>query len=576
MSQFTFLSPESFEPWDYRNPDTVGIGGSETSAIEMAWRLARQNHDVVCYAPIPDGCPANWRGTTWLPLNKASYQREGIWCLYRCPQYLDRLDPAKYGQRAWLICQDEDYQGQWSRDRLDKLERIVTLCQAQAAQFRSRYPDHAHKVCVSSNGLKVELVRQVLAEGHVRDRRRLMYASSPDRALTPLLAIFQRAREFVPDLELHVCYGFNNLDKIVAGITDKVIAGITGKTKRNLSEEQFLAYVAHLKMSLTLPGVTHHGRMAQIDLYREWAKSGLWVYPNSGFRETSCITSMEAQALGAIPVVSPVWAVDENVMGGIAIDGDAYRDPLTQARFAATVVQLVTSEENWDIVRRDLSQQVCARFDWERFVEQWDGWAKAMPPGRNAANKNGNGELHFGNQFDFQHAYARGRILNIGCDTDSSNFKARGATNLDCWRYNPHTKQSIPADIVADVRALPAHLHGLFNTVLLGDILEHFVQQADVGKALEQARACLAPGGFLVITCPEDHRPVEEQVEAEQPMYCDDVRAYHAYPVTRERMEQWLRGAGLVGVTWGKIDYPFTPHGGHGVVAVPAETEVAL
>jgi hypothetical protein len=50
---FVFLSVPTFEPWDWNNPDLVGIGGSETSHIEMSNRLSDRGHEVYSYGPTP-------------------------------------------------------------------------------------------------------------------------------------------------------------------------------------------------------------------------------------------------------------------------------------------------------------------------------------------------------------------------------------------------------------------------------------------------------------------------------------------------------------------------------------------
>jgi SAM-dependent methyltransferase len=186
----------------------------------------------------------------------------------------------------------------------------------------------------------------------------------------------------------------------------------------------------------------------------------------------------------------------------------------------------------------------------------------------------------FENQFAYQHAYAFGTILNVGCDSDSSNLKGRGAVNVDIWKHNPYTNFTIPADVLADVRDLsvtlegePTGFYGQFDCVICGDILEHFVHIDDIDRALQQCRLCLRPGGRIIITCPEDTRPPTEQVKGEQPMYSEDVRAYHAYPVTRELMEEWCARNGLKVAVYAKINYGFCPNGGHGIVAEPVEEE---
>ena len=44
---FYLYSPVAFEKWDWRNSVEKGIGGSETSHVEMAWRLVARGHKVL-------------------------------------------------------------------------------------------------------------------------------------------------------------------------------------------------------------------------------------------------------------------------------------------------------------------------------------------------------------------------------------------------------------------------------------------------------------------------------------------------------------------------------------------------
>ena len=357
--RFFFYSPVAFEPWDWRNSIEKGIGGSETSHVEMAWRLAKRGHEVITYAPLPEDCPGEWRGTIWKRLEDATFNEDGIWVLYRCPDIIDRFSFPWRPSRLWLIMQDWDYPAFWDHRRLERLERIVPLSHAHKNWLLNQqgrtFPEMAAKMWVTSNGLKPELLAEVESEGvPARNPRRIMYASSPDRGLLPLLKSFRRVVEIVPDLELHAFYGFNNLDKLIdAG------AKHFGKLK-----DAILKAAEH-------PNITVHGRVSQNQLYREWYKSGLWVY-QTNFAETSCITCMEAQATGAIPIYNPIWALGENVHHGWMIHGDAVNDHLTQARYVSAIIRLSTDESLQERIREAMMPDARERFSWEVFVDQWE------------------------------------------------------------------------------------------------------------------------------------------------------------------------------------------------------------
>jgi len=348
--KFILYSPVAFEPWDFRNSVEKGIGGSETSHVEMAWRLARRGHEVKTFAPIPDDCPGEWRGTKWYPIDKVDWNEDGVWILYRCPEALDNFTEDHPGKTLWLMNQDWHYP-QMTEERSKKLDKMMVLCEWHKKYCLETHPYlPEEKYMVTSNGLKPELLEEVERENIERNPYRIMYASSPDRGLANVIRAFAVAREFEPRLEFHAYYGFNNLRKL------------TGNPRL-----QMLADECERLMQRT-PGVTFHGRVTQNELYREWCKTGLWVY-RTDFQETSCITSMEAQALGAIPIVSPVAALDENVMFGEAIEGYA-DDPMVGARFARAIVYWSNPKKQAE-VRRGMQTYIRKRFDWEVFVGAW-------------------------------------------------------------------------------------------------------------------------------------------------------------------------------------------------------------
>ena len=366
--KFVFISTPTFEPWDWTNPDTQGIGGSETSHIEMAQRLARLGHDVISYAPIPVmqmQDPFDPAGVAWANFEHlAAYAREhgvfpmndgDIYVIYRAPELIDFVPE---GAPCWLICQDVDYDGKLTPERLAKLTRLVALCETQAEYFKFKYGDGA-RVSVSSNGVKRSIIEAIAQDPPERNPHRLMYASSPDRGMEYLLEIFPRLKEMVADAELHLYYGFDNIEKVVAWY------GENSKVGTN---------TARLRSLLGQPGVTFHGRVGQPELLREWFKAGLWVHP-SNFTETSCITCMDAQACGAIPITSPVWAISENVQHGVFIEGDVQQG-LIKARYVQQAYSLMMQPELQDEIRADMMLWSVEAFDWDVFALQWEGWAR--------------------------------------------------------------------------------------------------------------------------------------------------------------------------------------------------------
>ena len=536
--RFIFYSPVNFEDWDWRNSVERGIGGSETSHVEMAWRLARRGHEVLSYAPIPPDCPGEWRGTFWKRYEEADFTQDGIWIIYRHPEILDQFGPRRPEQPRWLMCQDTWYPS-LSEARASKLDRVMPLCLDHLAHLDKAHPFLGEKLWVTSNGVKVDLVRELEKKKlPPRNPTKLIYASSPDRGLLVLLDIFKRAKELVPDLTLSVFYGLNNIEKFL-------------ERGDVWAKSHFAGFKEKFAKLIDQPGVSWRGRVSQVELYREWLGSGIWCYPTD-FTETSCITCMEAQALGAIPITRPLWALTDNVRHGIWLDGSPAQDPLVRARYVGEIYRLATDLALQDRLRGPMMAWARSYHNWERWVDQWESNVLGFPP--------------LPVQFLFQHKHAVGRILNVGCATDPSRVAHRGAVNRDVVAVNPTNGEPNAAHVICDARRPLPNLLGLFDTVILGDILEHMTGR-DQARTIRQASLVLKPGGRVLITVPFDTRKPGEQnpTATGSEEYTHGVGAFHANRVRKRDLYRYCDRAGLRVELEQVIDYNFAD--GIGLVA---------
>lgn len=356
---FYLYSPVYFEKWDWRNSVEKGIGGSETSHVEMAWRLAARGHNVVNYVPLPEDSPGEWKGTKWYDISQVDWTQKGIWIIYRDPTAIENFPKIgeRINQTIWLLMQDWDYPN-WTNKRIKGFDSIIAMCKWHARNLVSRYPAARNHLWLNSNGIKIDLIEQIEKEQIQRDPKLIIYTSSPDRGLKPLLLSFKKAREYVSDLRLKITYGFDNIDKLIEKNPNSYMKGLKNEILE-LADQ---------------PGVEWLGRVNQPDLYRLWFSAGIWVY-QTNFAETSCISCMEAQAMGAIPIFSPIYAQGENIGYGIDIPGNC-DDALTNARFAAEIVRLALNPELQEMVRTEMMPWARNRYDWEKMVDLWE--AKAL------------------------------------------------------------------------------------------------------------------------------------------------------------------------------------------------------
>jgi hypothetical protein len=92
----------------------------------------------------------------------------------------------------------------------------------------------------------------------------------------------------------------------------------------------------------------------------------------------NCITGLEAMALGAIPVFTPIWAQGENVGWGSAVMGEP-DDERTIAKAAIEVVRLATDTKLQESIRGPMMADVRANWDWSQFAYKKPGenWEEA-------------------------------------------------------------------------------------------------------------------------------------------------------------------------------------------------------
>lgn len=362
-----------FGPWDWNTAKERGIGGSETSHIEIAQRLSGRGHEVISYAPVGfTGERIDDAGVLWKPYEDADYTLPGTWLVYRSPRVIDRFpesswpSTAKSGnQQVYLICQDVWYPD-LTHENGSKFDAVVALCMQHGRYLYERYG--LENIGISSNGICTDqLLKLPDLPRHVN---RLIWASSPDRGLLTLLKIFKRVRERVPSAELHIFYGFDNIDKAIADWQQ-------AHPEAPMNNHPWARDKAAILKAADQPGVVWRGRIGQTELWREFLQASYWAYPTD-FTETSCIASMEAMALGCIPITRPYWPLAENVQHGVLIEGDPVGDPLVRARYVKAIVDLMGDPCLREQCRGEMMPWAREYFDWEVVVDQVEEWGAAQ------------------------------------------------------------------------------------------------------------------------------------------------------------------------------------------------------
>jgi len=352
-----FFVGYGLEPW---NPQTLmagGMGGSETMVWELSRRLRKLGHRVRVFGQCAAGQEGLFEGVEWLDSSRYAGTECDVLISSRQPAAIDDEFQVKAGCRL-LYVHDVHCGEALDTRRALRFDRVLALSEWHREVLAQVYPFlPKEKIHQTRNGVDPKR----FAIDVERNPHKVIYSSSPDRGLHTLLECWPAIRAEVPDAELHVFYGMDNIEKTIAATNDAELSTLLRRIKH---------------LARTLPGVFLRGRVNQEELAREMLGAGVWGYP-TGFTETSCIGAAEAQSAGLYIVSSALAALAETVSTrGVLLDGfipdhRAAQPESYKAAFVAEMVKALRGE--WErMSREDLQLYARANFNLDSLAEQWD------------------------------------------------------------------------------------------------------------------------------------------------------------------------------------------------------------
>lgn len=181
-------------------------------------------------------------------------------------------------------------------------------------------------------------------------QHKLFWGSSYDRGLQHLLKLWPKIKEAFPDAELHTAYGWNLFDAAYANNPER------------------MAWKERMNKLMEAPGITHHGRLSKDKLRELESQCGIWAYPTD-FQETCCITAMDCQLVGCVPVTIALAALKETVQSGVKVEGDIYDDE-TQEAWLKAVLDLMGDEKKWK-AEQEKGKAWAKQWSWPEVSKIW-------------------------------------------------------------------------------------------------------------------------------------------------------------------------------------------------------------
>ncbi len=347
--EIAILCGPGFEEWSPSSIKT-GLGGSEQAVVYLGKELQKLGWKVTVFAN-PGKAAGDFEGVKYLPWYMLNPKDNfNVLVLWRNIGFVDFKPKAKFTM-VWM--HDVPNNPDFTEDRVDKVNKIAVLSEFHKGLLRldrggKFEPMPNEKVFLTGNGI----VPMKPSKKVKRDPHRLIYSSSPDRGLVFLLKMWPDIIKEVPDANLHIFYGFN--------IFDAIHKGAPGRMK-------WKQMVVDL---MKQPGITYHGRVGHNELHKEQAQAGIWAYPTD-FDEISCITGMECQALGAVPVTTTVGAVNETVKNGVKVDVDI-RTEEGQKEYKEQLIKLLKNPKKQKEYRDNMMKWAQEHFLWSNVAKQWD------------------------------------------------------------------------------------------------------------------------------------------------------------------------------------------------------------
>ena len=318
MQNILFWAGYANNPWDGNT--TTGLAGTEIAIINITEGLRTYGHKVTVAGQVNN---STVNGVEWIDID--SFQAK----YSKLPDHFDTIIGVnyihflKYTKAAlqntarkifWMHNTDYYtwYNGEELEDHIQMFSKELDLVIAPSTWACTKIiediitPNNIQvMVDVVPNGINTENFKI----NTTKDPNKFIWSSAVNRGLAQLLDNWPKIKSAIPGATLDVYYPeYSNPHTNwynIEGILDKF------KATQSL-------------------GVTDMGSASQLELHAAMQRASYWMYLTH-YEETFCITALEAQAAGVLPVCSNTAALKETVKDGIIIPKSDYETMFNSA-----------------------------------------------------------------------------------------------------------------------------------------------------------------------------------------------------------------------------------------------------
>lgn len=351
---YTQPIPEVWHPITF---EQGGHGGAETCIIKLAPYFEADGWRTVVF-----GTPGEHRGihegVEWW--NSDEYLPTEKFNTLISSRSVIPFDVKPIHDKSFLWMHDVNI-GEEDGKVFNNADKIIGLTNWHTNHLHNLYDIPRDKLVVVPNGVDISRFRK--EDWNKENKYKFIYSSSPDRGLDTVLGLWHIIKENIPEAELHIFYGWEIIDKIsgrvpyLAEFKAKCIATI----EANGGESG---------------GIFQHGRINQDALASHMNSCSIWLYPTD-FMETFCITAVEMQLAGVIPLASNLAALNETINPDVPKVTGWPKNNGYQIEFLR-VLNAMLQQDEWMAQAREENREYAEQFSWDNAYAKWNDLIRSM------------------------------------------------------------------------------------------------------------------------------------------------------------------------------------------------------
>jgi glycosyltransferase involved in cell wall biosynthesis len=221
-----------------------------------------------------------------------------------------------------------------------RFKKILCLCNWHKNYVSNAINAEKTKIFVTRNAIKTSR----FSRQHKKIPFRFIYASSIDRGVEHLLRMIPKIHKIFPETTLHLFLNIKGCN-----------------TRGNTAE---LVNIIN-----KLPYVTLRDRVSQEEIAYEYSISDVWLYPTD-FKETYCITALEAQAAGCLCACTDIGSLSEIVGERGIVGGKDISDINVEENLIKELVKVLKNPEEKEILTKK-AREWALKQSFQNLAKDW-------------------------------------------------------------------------------------------------------------------------------------------------------------------------------------------------------------